>query len=189
VKDRGGDDPKTGRDRGGARRAGDHDGEGSEFRRALDDVRPADRGKLRPEPRARVPVRPAAAGDAPVAFEIERAGERISGWAPGTDRRTRLRLRRGEIEVEREIDLHGLDARAAEQALRRTLGLALEAGERCVLVIHGRGLRSAGVPTLKEGLAGWLAKPPHGARVLAFESAGPGRGGTGATCVLLRRKR
>ena len=58
-----------------------------------------------------------------------------------------------------------------------------------MLVIHGRGLHSDAGPTLKAALPGWLAEPPHGASVLAFESAGPGRGGTGATYVLLRPPR
>jgi DNA-nicking Smr family endonuclease len=57
-----------------------------------------------------------------------------------------------------------------------------------VLVVHGRGLHSPGAPVLKHALPGWLAEPPLGQRVLAFASATPPHGGTGATFVLLRRE-
>ncbi|NNL65027.1 MAG: DNA mismatch repair protein MutS [Myxococcales bacterium] len=165
----------------------DDDGAGSEFRRALDDVRPADRKGLRREP---VPeLRPRAPERDPVRFETAHAGERLSGWARGTDRRLRKRLRNGEIEIERELDLHGLDAASARRTLRSALEAALAAGERCVLVIHGRGRHSDAGPTLKSALPDWLAEPPHGPAVLAFESADPRHGGPGATRVLLRPPR
>jgi DNA-nicking Smr family endonuclease len=173
---------------------GDDPEDRSEFRRALHGVRRRDRDEQRREPPPRVPPRPAPRPpeprDAqPATFEIQRTGERVEGWASGVDRRTRKRLRSGEIAVEREIDLHGLRAADAERLLARELAAALERGERCVLVIHGRGLRSPGEPVLRSSLPDWLARPPHGAGVLAFTSASPGRGGAGATCVLLRRKR
>ena len=44
-------------------------------------------------------------------------------------------------------------------------------------------------PVLKEALLGWLCEPPLDRLVMAFASAVPEDGGTGATYVLLRRKR
>jgi DNA-nicking Smr family endonuclease len=96
-------------------------------------------------------------------------------------------LRRGAIEPDLEIDLHGLTSTAAARALRDALREAINAGARCVLVVHGRGTRSESGPVPRDALPGWLAEAPHGAHVLAFAAADDRRGG--ATYVLLRRTR
>lgn len=111
----------------------------------------------------------------------------IDGWAAGFDRRRLRALRRGEVDPDREIDLHGLTRAEAHRALRDALRAAIDAGERCVLVVHGRGNRSEAGPVLRESLPGWLAEDPHGAGILAFAAAANRRGG--ATYVLLRRAR
>jgi DNA-nicking Smr family endonuclease len=105
------------------------------------------------------------------------------------DRAHLLRLRRGEVEVERRLDLHGMTAAEARRAFGAALREAAAAGERCMLVVHGRGLRSEGGPVLKEGVVEWLTAPPLAPLVLAFASALPRDGGAGASYVLLRRRR
>lgn len=152
-------------------------------------------GVRRLEDRERVLSRPArrarATGEtaeAPVVFEITRSGERIEGRAPGIDRAHLRKLRAGKLPVEARVDLHGLRADDARDRVRAALIEAVEAGLRCVLVIHGRGRGSADGPVLKSALPGWLALPPLGASVMAFASAPPGDGGAGATVVLLRRR-
>lgn len=133
-----------------------------------------------------------AAGSKPAAaepasrFEIFRHREQVEGLAPGVDPETLGRLYRGEVPVELRVDLHGLSLDAAREAVRDVLSRALTARYRCVLLVHGRGLRSPGGPRLKRELPGWLAEPPHGRRVAAFTTADPGRGGAGATLVALR---
>jgi len=111
----------------------------------------------------------------------------LEGWASGFDRRRLRGLRRGEPPPEREVDLHGLHRQEAHRTLRRALREAAAAGERCLLVVHGRGAHSAESAVLRDALPTWLAEPPHGARVLAFAAAAGRRGG--ATYVLLRRAR
>jgi DNA-nicking Smr family endonuclease len=140
-------------------------------------------------PRRRRSLRGGGSGAAPVRFEIERWGEHQEGRAAGVDRRQLRRLRQGKIPVELRIDLHGLDETEARAAVRGALTRALGAGLRCLAVIHGRGLRSAGGPVLKEALPVWLAEPPHGRRVLAFTTAPPAQGGPGATLVWLRKSK
>jgi len=171
--------------------SGDEEEPTSDFRDALKDVKPLDRGRLRPEPKPSLRPRAAGPGAAAreVVFEIERAGEQVAGLARGDDRKRLAKLRRGEPAPERTIDLHGMDAAAARAALRRGLARALADGLRCVLVIHGRGLHSEAGPVLKPELSGWLAEPPHGPRVVAFATARPPDGGPGASYVLLRRRR
>jgi DNA-nicking Smr family endonuclease len=122
-------------------------------------------------------------------FEVARTGERVEGIAAGIDRAHLRRLKRGEIEPARRIDLHGQERRSARPLVERELRAAYEAGERCVAFVHGRGLRSEAGPVLKEALLEWLQAPPLSAVVLAFASAPPQEGGTGALHVLLRRKR
>jgi len=164
--------------------------EPSEFRRAARDVKPlrrgSGRGERRPEPAPQ--LAPRAPDTGPAVFELERQGERVTGRAPGANRRLLRSLRRGEFAPERELDLHGLSARAAERAVHEALAECLAAGQRCLLLVHGRGRHSEGGPVLREALPGWLAAPPHGPRVLAFASADASHGGPGATYVLLRRK-
>lgn len=127
--------------------------------------------------------------EAEARFEILRDEPgRFEGLAPGIDRAHLRRLRRGEVPVDEEVDLHGLDRRQARAALRQALARAIERGGRCVRVIHGRGSHSGEQgPVLRRGLLAWLGEAPHGPRVMAFASGLAERGG--ATYVLLRRRR
>jgi len=122
-------------------------------------------------------------------FVVERVGERTEGLAAGIDRRHLARLRRGDVEVDLRVDLHGLVAGEARRTLRAELERARAAGLRCLLVIHGRGLHSEAGAVLREGVVEWLVAPPLAGLVMAFASARPEHGGPGATYVLLRRAR
>ncbi len=122
-------------------------------------------------------------------FEIVESGERLAGVARGIDRSQLRRLRSGAFPVEVRVDLHGLAADAARQRVREVLRQASEAGSRCALVIHGRGLHSQDAPILKAALVDWLREPPLGRLVMAYTSASLRQGGAGATLILLRRNR
>ncbi len=169
------------------------DDDGAElFRRAVAGAVPL------PDGPARIP-RPSAARAARGPAEVEHgsrsspsspdeSGETLEGWASGVDLKTRRRLRRGEFAVEGSVDLHGRDAPTARAVLVRFLEGARRQRRRCVLVVHGKGLRSpGGEPILKRELPHWLREPPLADWVLAFCSALPRDGGTGAVYVLLRR--
>jgi DNA-nicking Smr family endonuclease len=101
----------------------------------------------------------------------------------GVAERALRELRRGRCRIEGEIDLHGLTVAQAKDALREFLREALAAQQRCVRVIHGKGLRSGpGGPVLKATAGAALREHPA---VLAFAPADPAGGGSGATHVLL----
>jgi len=171
----------------GERDRGD-DGNGNTFSKAMKGVKPlAHRDKRKP-PAPRPAASPAAPPEEPVQFEVASAGERVEGRAPGIDRKHLRRLRSGDVRVDVRVDLHGLHGPEAREAVREALIGAAEAGLRCALVVHGRGQRSESGPVLKQALTRWLAEPPLGAWVMAFASATPADGGTGATYVLLRRR-
>jgi DNA-nicking Smr family endonuclease len=101
----------------------------------------------------------------------------------------RRRLKRGQIRPDRSIDLHGLRAEEARRTCLAEIAEAERAGERCVLVVHGRGRSSPNGPVLREALPGWLDDPRLAGCVLAFARAQPDDGGAGASYVLLRRRR
>jgi DNA-nicking Smr family endonuclease len=61
-------------------------------------------------------------------------------------------------------------------------------GSRCLMIIHGRGLKSHEGPVLKNCVVNWLSSGILSSYVLAFCSARPCDGGTGAVYVLLKAR-
>ena len=106
------------------------------------------------------------------------------GDRAGLDRRTQRRLFRGDVPIDRRLDLHGYTAARAEVKLQTFIEDAAYGGCRCVLVITGKG---AGV--LRSLVPGWLKRAPLPGLVLAVAQARPADGGSGAFYVLLRRRR
>jgi DNA-nicking Smr family endonuclease len=103
---------------------------------------------------------------------------------PGVQRRLIHDLQRGYLEVELEVDLHGLTVPFAERLLGEFLDECQRRRVRCARIIHGKGSRSAeGPPVLKRKVNYWLRLRKE---VLAFASAMRRDGGTGALYVLLR---
>ena len=174
-----------------ARRRSQDENQGERFADLVGkDVKPVE-GRRRVAPERRTPVPSASPAEAPVPIEftLEVVGEEVTGFAAGSDPAQLGRVRRGEIEWQRSIDLHGLVVQEARVRVRSELAEAVRSGERCVRIIHGRGHGSESGPVLKQELPGWLAERPHGRQVLGFCCAHEIPGGTGVTLVLLRRRR
>ena len=122
------------------------------------------------------------------------ATEHVSQVAPeeslffartGLQQRVLRQLKRGDLPIEANLDLHGQTIEEAGATLTRFLDEAQAVGCRCVIVVHGKGHRSTeGKPVLKSQVNYWLRESPA---VLAFSSAQPQHGGTGALYVLLRK--
>lgn len=122
-------------------------------------------------------------------FRVEDTGEVQWGLADGVSSKTLATLRRGGFSYHRHVDLHGLTREEAHQTLVEFITRARADGERCVLVITGRGLHTpGGVSVLRESLPRWLTRAPLGAQVLAYCTARLSDGGPGASYVLLRRQ-
>ena len=112
-------------------------------------------------------------------------GEELVYLRPGLPYSLLRRLRRGQFSVGPQLDLHGLTVDEARTALGAFLHEVQRGHRRCVRIVHGKGLRSkAGGPVLKRLTDGLLRRRSD---VLAFASARPAEGGTGAVIVLLRR--
>ncbi len=118
----------------------------------------------------------------------------------GLDRKSSEKLRRGKMDIEGRVDLHGFTRKEAHSRLRSFIHSAHRKGSRCVLVITGKG-SSAGKAEddvfmgggrkgiLREEVPRWLREPDLQKLVLDFRPAQPRHGGEGALYVLLRRSR
>lgn len=93
-------------------------------------------------------------------------------------------LKNGKVPIEAELDLHGLIVDEAHDALQNFIHNAQQKSLRCVRIIHGKGHKADERPILKNKVNNWLRQLHC---VLAFCSATPRDGGTGAVYVLLRR--
>jgi DNA-nicking Smr family endonuclease len=112
-------------------------------------------------------------------------GEELLFSRPGLQTRLMRQLRRGQLSVSAELDLHGYTVVEARQALTEFLRDSLRHGDRCVRIVHGKGFGSKQkLPVLKNKVNTWLQQRDE---VLAFCSARPVDGGTGAVYVLLKR--
>jgi DNA-nicking Smr family endonuclease len=124
-----------------------------------------------------------------VELDITFSDEYVEGAVSGFSRKLMKRLKRGELPVQDHIDLHGRTRQQAESAVKDFVYQSYRSGLRCILIVHGRGLNSPdSFPVLKEGLPLWLGRGKTGKLVLAFSTARPYDGGTGATYVLLRKR-
>lgn len=125
-------------------------------------------------------------GEAP--FDERESDEFMTGCVPGLDPRVLRSLRKGEFTPQGDLDLHGCDAATARALVESFLVTAHARGLRCLRIVHGRGHRSPnGEAVLKPSLPRWLARGPARLIVLAYSSALPADGGTGAMYVLLRK--
>ena len=93
-------------------------------------------------------------------------------------------LKQGKIPIEAKLDLHGLTLEEAEQALIKFIHHQTHLHHRCLLIIHGKGSQTGEPPVLKNLVNHWLRQF---SQVLAFHSALPQEGGSGALYVLLKR--
>lgn len=158
---------------------------GDESDAAAESVPPRKKEK-KPAPESALFIPPASFGGPPVTGD--------DSWQ--IDRRTEDRLRRGKIDIDARIDLHGHTQDGARDALTRFIDGAVRRGLRCVLVITGKGRSSHdegdwkfndGV--LRQRVPEWLASPPHAEHVLKCMAAQPRDRGESAYYVYLRRRR
>lgn len=124
----------------------------------------------------------------------------VPGKVTDMDRSTADKLRRGRLEIEGRLDLHGMTTAQAQAAVERFVAASHHLGRRCVLIITGKGMRSrAAAPwlraeegedgALRSGLPRWLNEPSLRPMVLAVTPAQPQHGGQGAVYVMLKRRR
>ncbi len=103
---------------------------------------------------------------------------------PGIQKSYLKQIRNGKIQPEDHLDLHGLFRDDARLTLLDFLDHAQVQSFKLVRIVHGKGYNSSNnQPVLKAMVNKWLQSIPE---VLAFVSAQPKDGGTGALYVLLK---
>src|ERR1700754_730774 len=150
-----------------------HDDDSRLFREAIGDVRPMtpveaapDRPRPEPHPHMRdadeaaVPAESLLFDYDPADLEV---GEELSYLRDGYPPKLLKQLKRGQFSIQAEARHDGI---------------------RCVRIIHGKGLRSKAAGPVLKGLTDRLLRRRDD--VVAFASARPMQGGTGAVVVLLK---
>ncbi len=176
---------------------GPDDVETAAFLRAMGEVRPLRaRGReVSPEPQPGTPPPQGELSlqdlmDGKLEFTLSFADEYLEGHVAGLDQMIMNKLRVGGLSPEAHLDLHGLNAVQAFEALRGFMRSCWYKGLRTVLVVPGRGRNSpGGMGVLREKLQSWLTQDPFKRVVLAFCTAQPYDGGPGCVYVLLRKYR
>ncbi|MBS0470031.1 MAG: Smr/MutS family protein [Proteobacteria bacterium] len=150
------------------------------FRKSFAEAAPIHAHVLKP---AAGPAKPASAGET------------------GLDGRTAERLKRGTLEPDARIDLHGMTEAVAHDALLKFLRNAQRRGTKLALVVTGKGIaqdtdapfdmelhqRSRGV--LKSSVPRWLNERDFAGLIAATRPAHKRHGGEGALYVYLRKGR
>jgi len=164
------------------------------FREAIGEVRP-----LAPAPAPPVTAKPAPhprmleADEAAVpgqlldmAFDpaLLEVGEELGYLRDSYPPKLLRQLKRGQFSVQDDLDLHQMNAAAAQASIVAFLAEARQHGLRCVRIVHGKGLRSKATGPVLKGLTDRLLRRRDD--VIAFASARPALGGTGAVVVLLK---
>jgi DNA-nicking Smr family endonuclease len=117
---------------------------------------------------------------------------------PAIDGSTAEKLRRGRLEPEARLDLHGLTETVAHRALANFLRHAHAAGLRLVLVVTGKGVKpmSEAAPfdlgpgargVLRTMVPRWLKEPEFAFLTVDVRTAHRRHGGAGALYVYLRK--
>ena len=117
----------------------------------------------------------------PASLEV---GEELGYLREGYPPKLLRQLKRGQFSVQDDLDLHKMNAAAAQASIIAFLAEARQSGIRCVRIIHGKGLRSKAAGPVLKALTDRLLRRRDD--VIAFASARPALGGTGAVVVLLR---
>jgi DNA-nicking Smr family endonuclease len=173
----------------------DNEDDNDLFRQAMRGVtplKPDNRVRRKPAPR-KPPVKPKQGEPGYVEerftqgmLEQECPDQLCFERAGGAQKSVLKKLRTGKLPVESTLDLHGLSIEAARLQLAAFLEECQQFGYRHVIIIHGKGFRSQNKPVIKPMVNRWLRQAGE---VLAFCSAQPKDGGTGAVYVLLRKNR
>lgn len=179
-----------------------NENERDQFRAAIKGTQPIKRSRaIHPTPSPKIKLR-SQSTSTPLEMNKKQASDYLDtlnedDWVSGEDKlqfartgvqeRIRRKLARGDCTLEASLDLHGLLADQALTYIDEFLATCQQNGKRWVLIVHGKGKLSVTPnPRLKNLLNQKLREHPG---VLAFHSAKPKHGGSGALYVLLKSNR
>lgn len=127
-------------------------------------------------------------------FEMLGSEQSLTYSRAGLDGGSLRRLSNGHMRPTLTLDLHGYKIDAARDSVWNAVRHGQAEGDRCLLIVHGKAgagykdqqgeIRDAGQALIKSHVNHWLQQLDA---VLAFTSALPKDGGTGALYVLLKK--
>jgi DNA-nicking Smr family endonuclease len=172
---------------------GNDDPKGDAFKRAFGEVQPLrsrspKRVTKTSDPRP-APVRRAGGGDSGPreGLLVDREGNGIiTGRRASTHASIVDALEDPRLDVEAELDLHGMTTKEADREVLRFIQSEQRRGRRWVCIVVGKGLHSpGGKGTLRDHVVQSLSQRAPARFVLAFRTAPRRLGGTGALVVRL----
>ncbi len=149
--------------------------------------------RARPAPVAEPPLQPVVAEAAPGKPPTREAHrDRPPAPRPPTplaeiDHRTRVKIKRGRLDVDAKLDLHGMRQDEAQRALTSFLRRAQADGAKVAIVVTGKGLSREEGGVLRRVVPMWLQAPNLRDVVVGFGEAARHHGGEGALYVRIRR--
>lgn len=111
------------------------------------------------------------------------------------DKNTMRRFKRHEFPIEGTLDLHGMTEEKAYKAVFSFVTQSYLSGKRCILIVTGKGLSHldedpfAFRGVLKTSVPRWLESEELSPLILSYTHPAAKYGGSGALCLLLRRRR
>ncbi len=152
------------------------------FREVLKDARPL-KHKSAPHQPPKRPPRFSKIDPYPHPTPLSKAPVYADTHAPNIGGHRAAHLRKGRLEPEAKLDLHGHRQETAHRALQRFLMRAQGLGQSVVLVVTGKG----GI--LCDMLPRWLGEPEFRNLVVGISTAHVKHGGDGAFYVALKKQR
>ncbi len=117
--------------------------------------------------------------------EMLRSEDVLSYRRPGVQHGVFRKLRLGQYEMEARLDLHKVTVEEARKAVFGFIRDCVRYELRTVMILHGKGDRNPDrIAVIKSHVNHWLQEFED---VMAFHSAQPRHGGTGAVYVMLRK--
>ncbi|MFT3728553.1 MAG: Smr/MutS family protein [Terricaulis sp.] len=104
---------------------------------------------------------------------------------PPANRGAERKVRRGQLEIDARLDLHGHTQDRAQAALSRFLRAAHGRGDRTVIVITGIGRGGEGI--IKRRFTDWIADRALRGIIAGYAPAHRTHGGAGAFYVFIKR--
>ena len=156
-------------------------------------IRPLSREQVKPD--AAPTSTPASAPTAPKPMLVPRKPAARPAAAPiggkTLDGSWDKRIRSGDLEPDRVLDLHGMSLDNAWNAIDRSLEQAIRRGDRVILLVTGH--HRQGAPPVERGkiraaVHDWLAASRHAGAIAAVRGAHRRHGGGGSLYLVLRRQ-
>ena len=154
-------------------------------------ISPLSRDKIQPQTIADQPPKIVAKASAKPTPPPQAPAARLHHHGMTLDGSWDRRLRSGDIEPDRILDLHGMNLDTAWRAIDRGLEQAIARGDRVLLLITGH--QRVGEPPVQRGkiraaVHDWLAASRHAGQIAAVRGAHRRHGGGGSLYIILKRR-